>query len=522
MSAIDHMKRTFLKDPRLSKSTLVACLILTLAYFVVITFAFQVGDYTLFTLLIIGEVFHVFQVVMYLHTVWNTSAVHHTDDSYLPTVDVFVTVAGEPVDIVAETLRAINGMNYPSFKAYVLNDGYVAKKENWKDIEILAKSMGIGCVTRTVPGGAKAGNINNGLRETGGEGGSELVVVFDADHVPHADFLRKTVPYFADPKVAFVQSPQYYKNFALNYVTRSAWEQQELFFGPICRGKDSRNCATMCGTNMVIRRRELIAVGGMSETSIAEDFLTGLLLHRRGLKSVYVPEVLAEGLAPEDFLSYTKQQFRWARGALDVIFGGGLFSGRGLTMTQRLQYFSSVSFYLSGFIVVLNALIPIVYFYTGRVPFLISTMTLATFFLPYIFLTLYVLQRSSNNTFTFRALLFSMSGFAIHIKAFWAAVTRQKSAFVVTPKRQQTGNFIGLVIPHIAYIVIAALGIGIAFAREGLSASLVTNSAWALLNVGIFVPFIYAALPDSMKERISSIGARPKRVVAANVRNILP
>jgi cellulose synthase/poly-beta-1,6-N-acetylglucosamine synthase-like glycosyltransferase len=41
-----------------------------------------------------------------------------------------------------------------------------------------------------------------------------LVAIFDCDHVPHADFLAKTVPYFADASVAFVQTPQYYKNFS--------------------------------------------------------------------------------------------------------------------------------------------------------------------------------------------------------------------------------------------------------------------------------------------------------------------
>src|SRR5206468_3503010 len=129
-----------------------------------------------------------------------------------------------------------------------------------------------------------------------------LVAVLDADHVPHADFLSKTVPYLADKRVGFVQTPQFYKNFNATYVTQGAWDQQQLFFGPICRGKNRLNSATMCGTNMVIRREALAEVGGMRTDSIAEDFVTGLLMHARRYRSVYVPEVLAEGLAPEDFL----------------------------------------------------------------------------------------------------------------------------------------------------------------------------------------------------------------------------
>jgi cellulose synthase (UDP-forming) len=471
---------------------------LTVAYFFLITFAFSIGNKWLFAFLIVGEIFHVFQVLMYIYTAWHPQTAFPRDEQFTPSVDIFVTVTGEPVEIVRETLNAIRHIDYPLFNIYVLNDGYVAQKENWEEIERLAQELNVECITRKIAGGAKAGNINNALKETSGD----YVVIFDADHVPHADFLRRTIPLMADQKVAFVQSPQYYKNHTLNYVTGSSWEQQQLFFGPICSGKNNMNAATMCGTNMVIKREALLEVGGMSEESIAEDFMTGMMLHSRGYKSVYIPEVLAEGLAPEDFLSYYKQQFRWARGALDMLFGKRtLFSGK-LTLPQRLQYFSSVSFYLSGLVVAIDALIPVAFFFTGQVPLTISTMTLALVFLPYLFLTLYILDRSSNSSFTFRSLAFSIAGFNIHLQAIMGALLRRKAAFVVTPKRQQTGNFTNLVAPHLLYIALVAVGGTVAFMREGLSASFITNMAWALLNVAVFIPFIHAAIWGSQSEKI--------------------
>jgi len=487
---IEEAKVKFLQT-KADKRILVLTGILTFVYFGLIAFAFTIGNMVLFALLIAGEVFHLFQVAMYLYTVWETDHVAEKDESFAEPVDIFVTVVSEPVEIVRETIEACKAMTYPNFKVHILNDGLVAKKDNWMLMEELAQELGVNCITRKVPGGAKAGNINHALEETT----APFVVIFDADHVPHPDFLQKVMPYFVDPKMAFVQSPQFYKNFQLNFVTQSAWEQQELFFGPICKGKNRLNAATMSGTNMAIRRTALLQAGGMSPESIAEDFLTGLKIHAAGWKSVFVPEVLAEGLAPEDFLSYYKQQFRWARGALDVVFSYNVVFKKGLTMHQRLQYISSVSFYFSGLVVLMNALIPIAFFFTGAVPFLISNMVLAAVFLPYIFLMLYILQSSSNFTFTFKALVFSMAGFTIHLKALWEAVTRKKSKFVVTPKRQQTGNFINLVIPQILYICLVAVGMYVAFQREGFSASFVTNTAWAMLNVGVFIPFIHAALP---------------------------
>jgi len=465
---------------------------LALTYFLVLAFLFPIGNWLLFSLLIFGEVFHIWQVLTFIFTIWDVK------DPVLPLggedlgVDVFITVAGEPLAIVEKTVTTALLMRYPDFKVHILNDGLIAAKEQWREIRTMAKRLGVHCITRVTRGGAKAGNINNALSLSK----KPLVAILDADHMPHADFLAKTAPYFREQRVGFVQTPQFYKNHADNYITSSSWEQQEIFFGPICRGKNRLNAVTMCGTNMLIRREALLSVGGMCRDSIAEDFVTGLLMHARGYKSVYVPEVLAEGLATEDLSTYSKQQFRWARGALDVIFRWNpLFMG-GLSWAQKIQYLSSASFYLSGVIVLIDALLPVIYFYTGLLPVRVSGMFLTAVFLPYFFSTLYTIVRASNFTFTFPSLCFSMGSFTVHLRALYAAMTFSKSDFGITEKMRQNGNFFPLVAVHICYVALVALGLECAFLREGLSASLINNTAWALLNIGVFMPFIYAALPE--------------------------
>ena len=465
--------------------------VMAVIYFVALAFFFTPGNNILFALLVVGEIFHLWQALTFLYTVWDTDYLPPRRMRLAPVIDVFITVAGEPIEIVEQTILGVQAMMYPHFKVYILNDGYVARKENWREMEDLADRLGVCCITRRTPGGAKAGNINHALSVTH----SPLVAIFDADHVPHPDFLAKTVPYFVNARVAFVQTPQFYKNFDSNYLTAGSWGQQEIFFGPICKGKNRLNSATLCGTNMVISRAALRAVGGMCTESIAEDFVTGLFMHARGYTSVYVPEVLAEGLATEDMLSYSTQQFRWARGAFDVIFRYNPLFMRGLTWAQRIQYLSSASYYLAGIVVMIDALLPIVFFYTGAVAVQMHSMLLAAIFLTYIFLTLYTIERVSNATFTFQALGFSMGSFGIHTSALLAAVTRRKNSFLVTSKRALKGNFLPLVKWHVLYGVAALIGIIIAFDREGISASLINNAAWAFLNVAIFIPFMRAALP---------------------------
>jgi cellulose synthase (UDP-forming) len=489
----------FLKSTTVSRLLLVLNIVLSIVYFACVVVLFPIGNPLLFVLLVVSEIFHVWQVAGYVHTIWPRRIRHHFDARFMPETAVFITVCGEPADIIEETVKAVRAMKYPRFSIYILNDGKVAKRKNWREAEHIAARYGIRCITRTKPGGAKAGNINNALKLTH----EPFVVVFDADHVPKPNFLIEMAGYFVDEKVGFVQSPQFYKNSDRNQTTAGSWEQQTLFFGPLLKGKDGLNATFMCGTNMMIRRTALEQAGGMSEESIAEDFLTSLLVHSKKWKSVYVDKVLAEGLAPEDFLSYYKQQFRWARGSLEMLFSHNPLFRSGLKLRQKFQYLTSASFYLSGVIVLVNALMPLAYFFFELKPLTINTMTLALIFLPYIFIILYTLQQTSNFTYTFRALSFSLGSFTIYLKALWHTIIRRKNGFAVTSKKRVSGNHGRLVIPHLVYIVVVIGGIALGVMREGWSPSMLSNIAWSFIYIAAFLPFIVAAFERERRPALS-------------------
>ncbi|MEX5720926.1 glycosyltransferase [Geodermatophilus maliterrae] len=479
-----------------NRGFLVANVVLAAVYTFVIAFAFEHGNWFLFAALLATELFHLVQIVGYCWTVWGRDRPRPFDADFHAPVDVFITVCGEPVDIVRETTRAALAMRYPvPFTVFLLNDGLVAGKEDWREIEVLADELGARCLTRVTPGGAKAGNINHALSRTT----SPYFVVFDADHVPHADFLTEVMGYFVDDRTGFVQTPQFYANQDQNRVTRVAWDQQTLFFGPIMAGKSRLDAAFMCGTNMAVRRSAIADAGGMCEFNIAEDFLTSLFMHERGWRSVYVPKVLAEGLAPDDFLNYYKQQYRWTRGSLEVIFKYNPLLRRGLSTSQKLQYLLSASYYLSGSVIVLDALLPLVFLLTGETPVVTSTMTLALVFVPYMWINLYVLQRTSNFAYSYQAIAFSLSAWWLQITAMVAVLANRKTSFAVTSKSTHDGarpNFLRLVVPQLVYAALAAVALAVGAVREGASASLVANVAWLTVHLAIAVPFVVAASPS--------------------------
>ncbi len=305
--------------------------------------------------------------------------------------------------------------------------------------------------------------------------------------------MNQMIYLFQDQKIGFVQSPQYYKNFSKNIVTGSSWEQQEFFFGPIMEGKDKHNSAFICGTNFAVRRQALLQVGGMCEDNIAEDFLTSLFIHQNGWKSVYLPNVLAEGLAPEDLLSYYKQQLRWARGSLEILFKHNPFFKKNLSWSQRVQYLSSALYYFNGVVVLIDMMIPLVFLFTGIQAVTTSTTSFAIFFIPFILSSLYTLYRISDGMLSFRAISFSQSIWTLQLSALFSLFMGKKATFNVTPKQAQEGNFIFLAFPHIGYMILVIIASVVGILREGINPAVITNIAWGAFNVSMFMPFILAS-----------------------------
>ena len=64
--------------------------------------------------------------------------------------------------------------------------------------------------------------------------------------------------------------------------------------------------------------------------------------------------------------------------------------------------------------------------------------------------------------------------------------------FAVTPKQAMSGNFLFLAYPHLIYIGLGLISIGVGVWREGISPSVMTNISWVLFNTIMFYPFIKA------------------------------
>lgn len=274
-----------------------------------------------------------------------------TFKNYCPSVDIFICTLNEAPDMLSTTIAACKNINYPNHKVYVLDDG---RRE---EIRELTESLGCHYITRTTNKGYKAGNINNALKQTD----SEIVVIFDADHVAASTFLRETVYNFSDERVALVQTPQHFcnpdafqKNLELsNYLSN----EQDIFYRIMEPGLNEVDSVFCGGTNILIRRKHLNAVGNFPENTITEDSLLGLKFHSEGFRVVYYNRPIAIGLAASSFEEYIKQRCRWAKGNVQIV--KTVANWKYYAKLKPIQLF----FYLSG----------VLYFFTpiARLVFLI-------------------------------------------------------------------------------------------------------------------------------------------------------
>jgi cellulose synthase (UDP-forming) len=402
-----------------------------------------------------------------------------------PAIDVLITACGEPLHVILATVRAARDLTL-GHRTWVLDDG------RDDDLQALCLAEGVGYLRRDDRANAKAGNVNAGLARTSGE----YVVIFDADHVPERDFLLEVLPHFQDPDVAFVQSPQHYTN-RVNLISAGAAESQRIFYELVCPGKNHFNAAFCVGTNVMFRRAALSSIGGgLATGSNSEDIWTSLELHRRGWRSVYIPQVLARGLAPEDVRPYFKQQRRWACGGFEVLFRGGLFRRSTLTLDQRLQYLFTGTHYLLSAAMLTFMCLPAAYLLFGLSPIKADGWTWATHYLPFYVLTLLVTWLQSGG-FRPAAIVASIGAAPVHMSALVRTLVNRTGTWRATNQAGRSARSLWPVMPHVALLTmnVVAIVVGVAVIADPPPTWL--SVGWASMHVLILGRIIVEALLGS-------------------------
>lgn len=423
-------------------------------------------------------------------------------------VAVLVTTYNEPEEVLLPTIAAAVALA-PGHQTWVLDDG----GRDW--VANLANSLGARYLTRTDRADAKAGNLNNALHHVD----ADLVVVLDADHAARPDLLHHTLGYFDDPRVALVQTPQaFYNAGSFEDVDprdrwwwpreRRSYHEQALFYRAIQPGKNRWAAAFWCGTGAVLRVAALRDVGGVATGSVTEDIQTTIRLHRRGWRTVYHDEVLAEGLAASTAEQYMLQRHRWCTGAMQVLRRERPLTGPGLTLSQRLSYAATLLGWFDAWRTLGYVLLPIVVLLTGVSPIAADLRTFAIAFGVTIVLQQYGLYRlGRGHSQPLVATVFELVRMTPTLHATTRLLRTAPTRFRVTPKGRQAvrrANAPWLLVALLALSLAAAIWYlgtlahltGVTYPRPGVVHA---AAAWLMVNTALLA----AAITRTVAQRFA-------------------
>ena len=270
----------------------------TVAFVIAVSFAFESCD-------------------VVCRTRW-TRVVAPPDPFYRPKVSLHVPAFAEPPDMLIETIESLEAIEYPDLEIVVI-DNNTPDEDLWRPVELYCQGRDRVHFVHVHPWpGYKSGALNLVLR-TYTDPAAEIIGIVDADYLVRPEYLDRLVGLFADPELAFVQTPQDYREWEGDRYLTSCYDSYRYFFETAMPSRNERNSIIFGGTMGLIRRSVLEEIGGWDEVCITEDAEASLRILRAGYSGVYVNESFGQGVMPLTFGALKRQMFRWCFGGIQIL-----------------------------------------------------------------------------------------------------------------------------------------------------------------------------------------------------------
>ncbi len=221
--------------------------------------------------------------------------------------------------VVDRLVEAVCRIDYPKdqLEVQILDDS----TDETQDIARLAaqrftaQGFDIKYIHRDDRNGYKAGALDAALHVARGR----FVAIFDADFVPSADFLKRTVPHFADPKVAMVQARWTHLNQEYSLLTKVQSILLDAHFVLEHGGRNrSGRFFNFNGTAGIWRPEAIADGGGWQHDTLTEDLDLSYRTQLKGWRFVFLPDLEAPAEVPVEMNAFKSQQHRWAKGSIQT------------------------------------------------------------------------------------------------------------------------------------------------------------------------------------------------------------
>lgn len=234
-----------------------------------------------------------------------------------PKVTVQLPIYNE-MYVVERLISATSKLDYPRhlLEIQVLDDSTDETAKIAQNLvqRIKRRGVNIKYLHRKNRLGYKAGALRQGFRKST----AEFFAIFDADFIPPAEFLKKTIPHFQNPKVAFVQARWEHVNRNFSFLTLVQSLSIDAHFMVEQLGRSRAGLwFNFNGTSGVWRRKAIQDAGGWQAETLTEDLDLSYRAFLKGWQAVYLSDVEAPAELPIALNAYRRQQHRWARGSME-------------------------------------------------------------------------------------------------------------------------------------------------------------------------------------------------------------
>ncbi len=238
-------------------------------------------------------------------------------DTALPAITVQLPVFNERF-VIERLIDNIVLLDYPKdqLQIQLLDDSTDDTQEvcKRKVAEYKSKGIHIEYVHRTHREGYKAGALRDGLATATGE----FIAIFDADFLPHRDFLIRTIPYMSDEKVGVVQTRWEHINGDYSLITRLQAFQLNVHFSIEQSGRQAGNYFLQFnGTAGLWRLQTILDAGGWEADTLTEDLDLSYRAQLKGWKIIYRQDIASPAELPVEMNGLKSQQFRWMKGGAE-------------------------------------------------------------------------------------------------------------------------------------------------------------------------------------------------------------
>jgi cellulose synthase/poly-beta-1,6-N-acetylglucosamine synthase-like glycosyltransferase len=355
--------------------------------------------------------------------------------------------------VIDRLVEAASQFDYPRelLEIQVLDDSTDQTQQIARDCVDRYRALGlpISYIHRDNREGYKAGALQEGLKSASGE----FIAIFDADFIPPADFLRRTVPYFTDQKLAMVQTRWSYINRNYSALTEvAAILLDGHFVIEHCARARSGLFFNFNGTAGIWRRTSIDDAGGWQHDTLTEDTDLSYRAQLRGWHFLYLPNIECPSELPVEMNAFKSQQARWAKGLMQTakkILPRVLRSKESAAVKAEAFFHLTANISYPLMVVMSIILLPamIVRFYQGwfqvlaiDLPlFLASTCSISSFYLA---AERALYPKTWKRTFLYLPFVMAV-GIGLSVRNAWGvleALFNVKSEFVRTPKYRVETN----------------------------------------------------------------------------------